>query len=145
MTKKLLTNTNTKQSWGSSIYQEDITQDYDHRLSKLETRNCSLESENTSLRDMLNRTQASLDYERNQLTQAVRVIDQYKKRSREYIDLQRKSHQILISPEALHYTMYMDHNQQSNTEQQQHQQQQSQPNTIKSGQHRPPPPPLPTY
>ncbi len=34
------------------------------------------------------------------------------KRSRDYLEIQKKTHQILTAPEGLHYTMYVDHKQQ---------------------------------
>jgi hypothetical protein len=120
------------------LRQEDLTHEYEHKLLKLEARNRTLDEENQSLLDVLSRTQASLDTERDSLKKAVsdlrffqfcfaffgmfvpklslcalvvqlKIIEQFKKRSRDYLEMQKKTQQILVSPEGLHYTMYLDH------------------------------------
>ena len=38
----------------------------------------------------------------------MRILEQMKHRSRDFLEVQKKTHQILAAPEGLHYLMYMN-------------------------------------
>ncbi len=48
-----------------------------------------------------------MDEEREHVKSSIKIIEKLKKHSRDYLEVQKKTHQILTAGDGLHYTMYM--------------------------------------
>lgn len=79
----------------ANVCQEELLGEYDRKILALSQRNHALEIENQSLKSTLEIAQAQVTAEEEQLLKSVRFIERMKRRGREYIEVQRKSHALL--------------------------------------------------